>query len=75
MILLEYTDTFGGEANYCWVERHEIADTSLSIRKILQTAREVFGINTKLRMQYDTGLERRYNLQGCCRCLFIVWSF
>lgn len=21
---IEYTDTFGGEANYCWVKRHTI---------------------------------------------------
>lgn len=27
---IEYTDTFGGEANYCWVERHSITVPELT---------------------------------------------
>ena len=27
---VEYTDTFGGEANYCWVQRHTITMPELT---------------------------------------------
>jgi len=68
---IEVTDTFGGEANYCWV------------RHYLVTAKSPRGAITKLAksgeyvgwcIKYDCGYMQRYNLQGACICAFVTWA-
>jgi hypothetical protein len=43
---VEYTDTFGGEANYCWVKRAtlELPD-GLSDAAIMRRAKKAIGIS------------------------------
>lgn len=43
---VEYTDTFGGEANYSWVRREEIkAPENASDRLIMRRAKAVMGLS------------------------------
>ena len=44
-LLCEYTDTFGGEANYCWVKRAELTiPIELSDRAITRRAKAALGL-------------------------------
>lgn len=68
----EYTDTFGGEANYCWVRRGKVTanDFTHAIRKV----KKELGITCRTRKVMDTGDMVRHDLVGCCQCIFINWS-
>lgn len=73
-INLEYTDTFGGEANYCWVRRAHIADDNLSDRAIVRRAKAWAGL-TGIRCEvsnYGDGIEIRP--RGMATVLFAKWS-
>ncbi len=65
----EITDTFGGEANYCWVKRGTVRARSMrgAIRAI--KARE--GIPARHFTVYDCGDERRIDFRGWTVCAFI----
>ena len=43
---VEYTDTFGGERNYCWVERHVIkrTDANVTDRSLVMEAKREMGL-------------------------------
>lgn len=64
---LEITDTFGGEANYCWVRRYEYKAKS-ELGAIQKLARE-YGAGWKF--DYSTGESSRYNMTGAAVCCFI----
>lgn len=43
---VEYTDTFGGEANYCWVKRSEFTlDGASSRMVIIRKAKALMGLS------------------------------
>lgn len=49
---VEYTDTFGGEANYCWVKRATIESPfsddvshALAIKRLKHAAKKAMGIS------------------------------
>ena len=42
--LIEYTDTFGGEANYCWVNRFDFDCDGMSNRAIIRKAKKMLGL-------------------------------
>lgn len=52
---VEYTDTFGGEANYCWVKRAEIEVPSLPRDNIYTSAATIY----KQRRAYNRELTRK----------------
>ena len=64
---VELTDTFGGEANYCWIKRYKVAASSFNgaIRKV---AKESF---YRFRYEYDTGDMVKYKAPGACVCAFV----
>ena len=64
---IEITDTFGGEANYSWVRRYEIAANTM--RGAMQKLARQYGAGW--RKDYDTGDFTRYNLTGTCICCFV----
>ena len=66
---VEVTDTFGGEANYCWARRYKVIAKSTmgAIRKVGHD----MGLN--FRKAYDSGDEARYNAQHACICAFVEW--
>ena len=74
VIKVEITDTFGGEANYSWVDRLEIAYSNQSMRSILKTVRNHFGITCKLNKKEDYGDMIKYKFANACICMFITWE-
>ena len=58
----EITDTFGGEANYCWVRRYKIA--AHSIRGALRKLARNYGAGW-----HDVGAGR-WDLRNACICAF-----
>lgn len=65
---VEITDTFAGEANYCWVSRFKVKASSFrgAVSKLSRTNGGSF------RMAYDCGDEARYNQRGACVCAFVM---
>ena len=66
----EITDTFGGEANYCWVHRFIIEASSMR-GAVWKLTRET---GYSFRMDYNTGDLRRYNVPRAAVCMFIEWA-
>ena len=70
---IEHTDTFGGEANYCWVNRAFIAYDGLSNRALVRRAKAWAGW-TGHRCdvsRYGDMIEIRP--RGVCQVIFINW--
>lgn len=43
---IEYTDTFGGEANYCWVDRQELeVNDDVSDLALVRRAKSALGLS------------------------------
>lgn len=71
MIKAEYTDTFGGETNYCWVYRADIEADNL--KQALRKARKEFGLTgIKGDITYDAGDFIAWDPRGSCTRL-MVW--
>jgi hypothetical protein len=67
---VELTDTFGGEANYCWVVRKQVK--ARSKRGAMIAARKALELNGRWVIDMDCGDLRRYVPQPRCPiCLFI----
>ena len=63
---IEVTDTFGGEANYCWVKRFKVTAKS-ELGAIRKVSREM---GYSFRKDWDDGLCTRYNAKGANVCAF-----
>lgn len=68
----EYTDTFGGEANYCWVERTEVS--AKSERGIVQKVKADFGLTGVPCRRIDMGDEIWLYPRNSCTVVFIYFS-
>ena len=44
---VEYTDTYGGQSNYCWVRRAEFNCDDMSDLAIVRKAKDLIGISGK----------------------------
>lgn len=62
---IQITDTFGGEANFCWVRWYIVK--AVSELGAVQVIARHYGAGWN--MEY-TG---RYNLSGACVCMFVDW--
>ncbi|NDC09942.1 MAG: hypothetical protein EBZ75_11500 [Oxalobacteraceae bacterium] len=80
---LEYTDTFGGEANYCWVKRRvltlSLADgDDAKARKrydarVKREAKAAMGL-TGIRGEWNnTGGDLEFRPRNMCTVLFVSW--
>jgi len=68
---IEYTDTFGGEANYSWVKRASfIAPDNASSRMLVKRAKFVFGVTGRHDTD-DFGDEIVIRPRGTCTIIFI----
>ncbi len=67
---IEVTDTFEGEANYCWVRRYQVRAVSMRGAANALSRREG-GYWCK---DFDCGDMARYNMRGACICAFISWA-
>ena len=72
---VEFTDTFGGEANYSWVKRRELdIDKPVSDRELMRQAKAALDL-TGLRgrtSKYGDMIE--FRPYGCCTVMFITWE-
>lgn len=69
---IEMTDTFGGEANYCWVNRFLVSASSPrgAMRRVCARTGDT------VRFQYgasDAGETQRWNSTRGCVCYFVEW--
>ena len=73
MIALEHTDTFGGEANYCWVRRTTLPD-GLTDLQIVRRAKAWAGL-TGVRCRVDNyGDMIAIYPQGICHVVFATYE-
>jgi hypothetical protein len=69
---IEMTDTFAGEANYCWVRRATIAAPATATSQLLvRRAKKALGITGRHKLA-DFGDLVRLDLLGACICVFIT---
>lgn len=74
---IEVTDTFGGEANYCWVKRGKT--TATSRRGIISAVKDVAGWHDwcRVKVVYNDGdhMEiRPVSTSGVNQVAFVTWS-
>lgn len=68
----ELTDTFGGQANYCWVRRATFsAPADASTRTLLLRARKALRLSYSFRTAWQSGDLIRADAKGSAICLFI----
>ena len=69
---IEMTDTFNGEANYCWLRRATIdAPFDASTQTLIRRAKKALAITGRHRTS-DCGDLIRLDMVGACICLFIT---
>lgn len=73
---LEYTDTFGGEANYCWVNRAWIADREpvMSRRSLVRAAKAWAGLTGVRCDTSDMGDLVTIRPHSMATVLFVAWT-
>ena len=74
---IEVTDTFGGEANYCWVKRGTTKATSR--RGILKAVKDVAGWTDwcRVKVVYNDGESmeiRPVSTSGVLQVAFVHWE-
>ena len=76
MYNIEITDTFGGEANYCWVKRGKTRATSR--RGIIKAVKELAGWDYRVKV-VDAGGDfweiRPVDTSGVCQVAFVTWDY
>lgn len=72
---IEVTDTFGGEANYCWVKRG--VTRAKSRRGLIEAAKKLAGWTGWCRVRVecwgDTLVVRPTASSGVCQIAFVTW--
>jgi hypothetical protein len=68
IFFVEVTDTFGGEANYCWVKRFKV--NAISVRGAITKVSRELGLFAK--KQADYGDLVRYDFKNACICAFVT---
>lgn len=69
---VECTDTYGGEANYCWVRRFAV--NACSLRGASIVAARHLGYSGRIRNVGTWGDGGRWDVQGAAVCFFISWG-
>lgn len=72
-IQFEHTDTFGGEANYCWVHRAFTRNANLSDRALVRKAKAWAGMTG-----HRCGVQRYGDMieirpRGVCQVIFVSY--
>lgn len=73
-VLVEMTDTFGGEPNYSWLQRHvlELPDT-LSTLAVVRRAKAVLGMQSVHCARWDDGTTITLRPYAWARIIFITY--
>ena len=72
---VEYTDTFGGEANYCWVQRETIEtpyDPTTSL--VMRRAKASVGLNGVRGVVTNYGDTIEFRPYGMATVMFVTWA-
>ena len=72
---VEVTDTFGGEANYSWVDRHDFEADGLTDRQVERKARALAGLTGVNTRRSDYGDEVRWDVVGANICAFLSYEY
>lgn len=73
---IEYTDTFGGDANYSWVRRAVIeAPDSATAALLMRRAKKALGLSGARGRTSDMGEVIEFKPYGCATVLFISEYF
>lgn len=75
LVNIEKTDTFGGEANYCWVERYSVSmPDNASDRAVMRKAKELCGYSG-LRGRVDSyGDMIEFRPYCLCQVMFVTFE-
>ena len=68
---VEHTDTFAGEANYCWVRRYQIKGTGR--QTIIRRAKKACGLTGVRCRVTDFGDMFEIRPQGICQIVFVTY--
>jgi hypothetical protein len=68
---VECTDTYGGEANYCWVRRFAVRASSFS--GAARVAARHLGYSGRIVCDGQWGAGGRWNVRGQPVCFFVSW--
>jgi len=72
---VEYTDTFGGEANYSWVRRAVIEVTDgCTGKQIMRKAKAAMGLSGIRGRRDDCGESRVFIPYGSCSIMFVTFK-
>jgi hypothetical protein len=76
MFRLEVTDTFAGEANYCWVKRgHTRAKSRRGVVRAIKTLAGWHGwVRVRVEDMGDTIVVRPCDSSGVCQIAFATWG-
>ena len=69
---VEFTDTYGGEANYCFVRRFAVR--AHSIRGAARVAARHLGYSGRVHCVGSWGDGARYDIRGAALCFFAQWG-
>lgn len=73
---VEYTDTFGGEANYCWVERAELnLPVGISRAALARRAKAAMGLSGARGRGYHNGDMYEFRPYGSCTVMFVTTRY
>lgn len=68
---VEYTDTFGGQANYSWVRRETLSlPIGLSRRAIMRHAKAAMGLSGIRGRSQSNGDQWEFRPSGSCTVMF-----
>lgn len=70
---LEHTDTFGGDANYCWVRRGTITAKSDTVRAAVRAAKTYLGWSGHPCRVEHYGDAIAIYPRGVCQVCFLTW--
>jgi len=68
---IEFTDTFGGEANYCFVSRFSV--NACSMRGAVIVAARHLGYSGRVVCDGKWGDGGRWNIRRAALCFFVSW--
>lgn len=72
-IQIEHTDTFGGEANYCWVNRWYCKE-DLTDKQAIRLAKRLTGFTGHRCAKQNYGEIIDLRPQGVCHVIFITYA-
>lgn len=74
---VEYTDTFGGEANYSWVRRVSFTmPDDASLLAVMRRAKAKVGLSgARGRRGYYNGDTLEFRPYGCCTVMFCTAEY